>query len=289
MSMFEAVTREKAKLRLALTGVSGSGKTLSALYIAFGLTGDWKKVALIDTEHQRGRFYADREDLNTGQYLYCDFTPPYSPERYKTLVREGAELVGPDGVVIVDSFSHAWNNEGGILEIKDAISKRQGQNSYTAWADAGKEQNALVDSILSVQCHSIVTMRSKMEYALELNDKGKQVPVKLGLSPVQRDDTEYEFDIVLNLSRNHTATASKDTTFLDGYGAVITPELGEQLRLWLNKGEEPPRCEVCGNVIRPHGNKSVSDIVNGSKELMGKQACMPCCIKHSRGKKAKNP
>lgn len=289
MSMFEAVTREKAKLRLALTGVSGSGKTLSALYIAFGLTGDWKKVALIDTEHQRGRFYADREDLNTGQYLYCDFTPPYSPERYKSLVREGAELVGPDGVVIVDSFSHAWNNEGGILEIKDAISKRQGQNSYTAWADAGKEQNALVNSILSVQCHSIVTMRSKMEYALELNDKGKQVPVKLGLSPVQRDDTEYEFDIVLNLSRNHTATASKDTTFLDGYGAVITPELGEQLRLWLDKGEEPPRCEVCGNVIRPHGNKSVSDIVNGSKELMGKQACMPCCIKYSRDKKAKNP
>lgn len=289
MSMFEAVTREKAKLRLALTGVSGSGKTLSALYIAFGLTGDWKKVALIDTEHQRGRFYADREDLNTGQYLYCDFAPPYSPERYKSLVREGAELVGPDGVVIVDSFSHAWNNEGGILEIKDAISKRQGQNSYTAWADAGKEQNALVNSILSVQCHSIVTMRSKMEYALELNDKGKQVPVKLGLSPVQRDDTEYEFDIVLNLSRNHTATASKDTTFLDGYGAVITPELGEQLRLWLDKGEEPPRCEVCGNVIRPHGNKSVSDIVNGSKELMGKQACMPCCIKYSRDKKAKNP
>lgn len=289
MSMFEAVTREKAKLRLALTGVSGSGKTLSALYIAFGLTGDWNKVALIDTEHQRGRFYADREDLNTGQYLYCDFTPPYSPERYKTLVREGAELVGPDGVVIVDSFSHAWNNEGGILEIKDAISKRQGQNSYTAWADAGKEQNALVNSILSVPCHSIVTMRSKMEYALELNEKGKQVPVKLGLSPVQRDDTEYEFDIVLNLSRNHTATASKDTTFLDGYGAVITPELGEQLRSWLDKGEEPPRCEVCGKVIRPYGDKSVTDIVNGSKGLMNKRACMPCCIQYSRDKKAENP
>ena len=289
MSMFEAVTREKAKLRLALTGVSGSGKTLSALYIAFGLTGDWKKVALIDTEHQRGRFYADREDLNTGQYLYCDFTPPYSPERYKAMVNEGAELVGPDGVVIVDSFSHAWNNEGGILEIKDTISRRQGQNSYTAWADAGKEQNALVNSILSVPCHAIVTMRSKMEYALELNEKGKQVPVKLGLSPVQRDDTEYEFDIVLNLARNHIATASKDTTFLDGYGTVITPDLGEQLRLWLDKGVEPPRCEICGNVIRPYGNKSVPDIVNGSKELMNKLACMSCCIKYSRDKKAENP
>lgn len=286
MGMFEPVTREKAKLRLALTGVSGSGKTLSSLYIAYGLTGDWSKVALIDTEHQRGRFYANREDLGTGQYLYADFIPPYSPSRYKEAVQEGADMVGPDGVVIIDSFSHAWNNEGGILDIKDAISKRQGQNSYTAWADAGKEQNALVNTILSVPCHTIVTMRSKMEYALELNDKGKQVPVKMGLSPIQRDDTEYEFDIVLNLSRDHIATTSKDTTFLDEYGSIITPELGEQLREWLSNGEEPRRCEVCGKVIRPYGSKSVQDIVHGSQDLMGKMACMPCCIQYSREKKA---
>ena len=55
--MFETVTRKKAKLRLALTGVSGAGKTLSALYIAYGITGDWSKIALIDTEHERARFY----------------------------------------------------------------------------------------------------------------------------------------------------------------------------------------------------------------------------------------
>ena len=32
---------------------------------------------------------------------------------------------------------------------------------------------------------------------------------------VQRDDMEYEFDIVLNIARNHVATTSKDVTFLN--------------------------------------------------------------------------
>lgn len=287
MSQFEPVTRQKAKLRLALTGVSGSGKTLSALYIAYGITGDWGKVALIDTEHQRGKFYANREDLRTGTYLYTELTPPYSPDRYKELVADGAKTVGPDGVVIIDSFTHAWNNEGGVLDIKEQIASRAGKNSYTAWAEAGKFQTSLVNTILSVPCHTIVTMRSKMEYALQINDRGKQEPVKIGLAPVQRDDTEYEFDIVLDIARNHVATASKDTTFLDGYGAVITPELGEQLRLWLDEGEESPRCEVCGQIIHPNRGRSVRDILSGSNDLMGKRACMDCCIAYQKQKNAK--
>lgn len=249
---FEKVSRQKAKLRMALTGVSGSGKTLSALYIAYGITGDWSKVALIDTEHERARFYANRDDLGTGEFLYCSMTPPYSPTKYKQLVSEGAQAVGSDGVVIVDSFSHAWNNEGGVLEIKDKIASKQGMNGYTAWNEAGREQNSLVNTILAVDCHVIVTMRSKMDYVLEVNDKGKQTPRKVGLAPVQRDDTEYEFDIVLDINRDHVARASKDTTFLDRYGEVITPQLGTDLAAWLNDGVEPPEkhyCAVCSKPI----------------------------------------
>ena len=243
--MFEKVTRKKAKLRMALTGVSGSGKTLSALYIAYGITGDWSKIALIDTEHERARFYADRSDLETGEFLYAPFEPPYSPMRYKEFVLKGALAVGSDGVVIVDSFTHAWNNEGGVLDIKEQISKQSGKNSYTAWFEAGKEQNNLVNTILAVDCHTIVTMRSKMDYAMVENDKGKLQPMKMGLAPIQREDTEYEFDIVLDIARNHVATASKDTTFLDKFGAVITPELGVQLKEWLdNDFYSHTSCEV---------------------------------------------
>ena len=106
---FSQVTREKSKLRLALAGPSGSGKTLSALLLASGITGDWNRIALIDTEHGRAKFYADRSDLGTGAFLYQQMSAPYSPDKYMQMVREGAEAVGTDGVVIIDSFSHAWD------------------------------------------------------------------------------------------------------------------------------------------------------------------------------------
>ena len=284
--MFEKVTRKKAKLRMALTGVSGAGKTLSALYIAYGITNDWGKIALIDTEHERARFYANRSDLNTGEFLYAPFPPPYSPDHYKQFVEEGAKAVGPDGAVIIDSFSHAWNNEGGVLDIKNNIASQQkGKNDFSAWDEAGKVQNSLVNTILAVDCHTIVTMRSKMDYVMQENDRGKMTPVKVGLAPVQRNDTEYEFDIVLDIARNHIATASKDTTFLDRFGKVITPELGKQLADWLNTGVEPVRCETCGKVIMSQKGKrndgqifirSVEEIVKASMKHMNKKLCFNC-------------
>ena len=243
MGSFQEVVREKSKLRMALTGVSGAGKTLGALYIAFGLTGNWSKIAVIDTEHERARMYANRTDLGTGKFLYCPLYPPYTAERYTALVKEAAGVVGTDGVVIVDSFSHAWNNEGGILDVKDRIAAQQGKNSYTAWNEAGKVQNNLVNTILAVECHTIVTMRSKMDYVMQENERGKTQPVKVGLAPVQRDDTEYEFDIVLDIARSHIATASKDVTFLDKFGEVITPELGRQLKAWLDDGVDPAQLQ----------------------------------------------
>lgn len=280
--MFQPVTRKQAKLRLALTGVSGSGKTLSALYIAYGMTGDWSKIALIDTEHERARFYANRGDLGTGTFLYASLVPPYSPERYKQYVQEAAAVVGTDGVVIVDSFSHAWNNEGGVLDIKERISTMPGKTSYTAWNEAGKEQNSLVNTILAVDCHMIVTLRSKMDYILKENDKGKMEPTKVGLAPIQRDDTEYEFDIVLDIARNHIATASKDTTFLDKYGAIITPELGKQLKDWLSEGQEPPRCTECNKLITAVRGKSVQQIVEGSTKISGRAMCAKCITEYAK-------
>lgn len=278
-TLFQPVERKQAKLRMALCGVSGAGKTLGALYIAYGITKDWGKIALIDTEHERARFYANRSDLGTGEFLYAPLGPPYSPSRYKEYVKTAAEMVGPDGVVIVDSFSHAWNNEGGILEIKERIAAQAGKNSYTAWNEAGKEQTNLVNTILAVDCHTIVTLRSKMDYALVENERGKLEPQKLGLAPIQRDDTEYEFDIVLNIERNHMATASKDTTFLDRFGAVITPELGEQLGKWMKEGKEPDRCGQCGKLVAATGKTSISEIVRKSNERYGQTFCYSCLKK----------
>jgi hypothetical protein len=279
MVQFSTVTRAKSKARIAVVGPSGAGKTLSALYLAYGITGDWAKIALIDTEHERGRFYANRSDLGTGKFLYAALTPPYTPDKYIDYVRSAAQAVGEDGVVIIDSFSHAWDNEGGVLEIKSEIAKRQGKNDYTAWDEAGKVQNNLVNTLLSVSCHTIITMRTKMAYAMEVNDRGKTVPVKIGLAPVQRENTEYEFDICFQVNREHIACVSKDTTFLDKWSGVITPELGAQLKEFLEQGEDLPRCEQCGSVIMSDGKRTVPQIIEGSKKNYGKQLCMKCVIK----------
>ena len=287
MAVFEFATRKKSKARLAMVGPSGAGKTLSALFLAYGITGDWSKIALIDTEHERGRFYAERSEYNIGQFLYAPLYPPYSPDRYIEYVTDAAKAVGDDGVVIVDSFSHAWDNEGGVLDIKGVIAQQKGKNDYTAWDEAGKIQNNLVNTILSAPCHTIVTMRTKMAYAMEVNDRGKTVPVKIGLAPVQRENTEYEFDVVFQINREHIACTSKDTTFLDTWSGVITPELGRELGAWLEKGAEPVRCADCRRAILPTSKRSVEQLAEASTAKFGRVLCA-ACAKAALSKEAEN-
>ena len=169
---------------MALQGVSGGGKTLSALYIAYGMTGDWGKVALIDTEHERAREYANRSELPTptGAFLYAPMDPPYTVDKYIRYVKEGARGGRPrTALSLWTACPTPGAARAACLEYKDQIAATQrGQNSYTAWNAAGKLQNSLVDSILSVPCHTICTLRVKQDYALQPNERGKMEPVKLG-------------------------------------------------------------------------------------------------------------
>jgi hypothetical protein len=117
----------------------------------------------------------------------------------------------------------------------------RGTNSFAAWRTITPEHNALVDAMLKSPCHIIATMRSKQEYVLETNDKGKQQPKKVGLAPVQREGMEYEFTVMLDVDMNHIANASKDRTSLfDGQYFKITSDTGEQLKQWLETGTEQP-------------------------------------------------
>lgn len=119
-------------------------------------------------------------------------------------------------------------------------------------------------------------MRAKMSYAMEVNERGKTVPVKVGLAPVQRDNTEYEFDICFQIGQNHIAEISKDTTFLDGWSGIITPELGSQLNDFLSQGINLPRCTDCNSIIMASPKKTVQQIIDGSIKVYGKQLCLKC-------------
>jgi hypothetical protein len=225
--------RKKAKLRLGIAAPSGAGKTYSALLLAFGLGG---KVGLIDTEHGSGDLYA-----NLGDYDIIPIEAPYTVAKYLEAVK-AFEDAGYT-TVIIDSLSHAWAGDGGLLDKQGKIADR-GVNSFAAWRSITPEHNQLVDAMLQSPCHIIATMRAKQDYVLEINDKGKQQPKKVGLAPVQREGMEYEFTVMLDVDMNHIASASKDRTQLfDGRFFKIDQETGKELLSWLESGTDIARID----------------------------------------------
>lgn len=231
MGLFKKAERKKAFLKIALTGVSGSGKTYSALQLAQGL-GD--KIAMIDTENGSGELYS-----NLCEYDVAPMSAPFTPEKYIDYIHE-AEQAGYN-VLIIDSLSHAWAGEGGVLDFvnKKAATTRSG-NSFTAWKDATPKQNRLIDAILQAKMDVIVCMRSKQAYEMVENDKGKKMTVKMGLAPIQRDGLEYEFTLMFDIGvERHMAAATKDRTglFVD-WCEVITPQTGQKIRQWCDSGVE---------------------------------------------------
>lgn len=232
--MFKKATRESAKLRLALTGPAGSGKTYSSLQIASGLGG---RIAMIDTERGSGALYA-----NICDYDVLRLDPPFEPKKFLKGIN-AAEDAGYN-VIIIDSLSHAWAGEGGILTIHDRVAKAV-RNNFDAWREVTPQHNELVDAILSSTCHIIVTMRTKTGYEV-ITENGKTKVSKVGLAPIQREGLEYEFTCVMDLSiEGHVATASKDRTGLfDGLRVVPTPETGRALLHWLENDQGKHGAEI---------------------------------------------
>lgn len=222
--MFKKAERKQARLRLALAGPSGSGKTYSALQMAKGLGG---RIAVIDTEHGSASLYADLVDFDV-----MELHAPYSPERYIEAIK-AAEQAGYD-VLIIDSYSHEWTGPGGCLEINDQIAKAKYKgNTWSAWNETTPRHRSLTDKILTSPLHIICTMRSKTE---TVQGEGKKI-LKLGMKSEQREGSEYEMTVVLDLVHDgNMAVASKDRTKLFKQPELITPETGQRLLAWLNDG-----------------------------------------------------
>ena len=262
--MFKKAERKRSKLRLALCGPSGSGKTYSALQMAFGMGG---KVALIDTENGSASLYS-----HLGEFDVCEIAPPFTVQKYIEAIK-GAEQAGYD-VLVVDSLTHAWAGQGGLLEEVDKrAASSSSKNSYAAWRDVTPMHNRLVDTILQSNLHMIVTMRSKTAYEMEKDANGKVAPVKKGMAPIQRDGLEYEFTVVLDLdNQKHVAEAGKDRTGLfDGKVFVPTQETGKELIEWLDSGSEPSI------------NQNQKDQIVFLAKKLGMVETMPAVIKEASG------
>jgi hypothetical protein len=216
--------RKRAKIKMALQGSAGSGKTYSSLLLAQGLTnGDFSKIAIIDSENGSADLYA-----HLGQYNVLTLKPPFTPENYIKAI-DVCEKSGME-VIIIDSISQSWE------ELLDYHSSLAG-NSFTNWAKVTPRQNAFIDKILQADAHVIATMRTKQDYVLNQKD-GKFIPEKVGLKAVQRNDLDYEFTLVFDVDIKHYAVSSKDRTglFMGKPEFIINSHTGKKILDWCNSG-----------------------------------------------------
>ena len=216
-------SKKQAKIKLALQGCAGSGKTYSALLLAYGLTNDWTKIAIIDSENGSADLYA-----SLGNYNVLPLQDNFTPETYIEAIKicEEAKME----VIIIDSISQCWDN---LLEYHANL---QG-NSFTNWQKITPRINAFMQKILQSPSHVICTMRCKQDYVLS-EKNGKMIPEKVGLKAVMRDGIDYEFTIVLDINMKHQAIASKDRTslFMGKPDFTITPTTGQIILDWCNNG-----------------------------------------------------
>lgn len=228
---FKPATREASYARIALSGPSGSGKTYTALSLATTLS---DQVAVIDTERGSASKYVG---LNGWKF---DTVQPdsYAPLSLVDLLGQaaGAEY----GCVVVDSLSHYWMGVDGMLEQADR--RQKGGNSFSGWKEVRPDERRMIDALVAYPGHLVVTMRTKTEYVIEENDRGKKVPRKVGLKPEQREGIEYEFDLVGDLDLDNTLTVSKSRIHTLAKAVVPHPgdELAAQVRDWLSEGDKVP-------------------------------------------------
>lgn len=219
--------RQQVKLRVGLSGPSGYGKTYSALLLAYGITENWDKIAIIDTENNSASLYSHLGDFNV-----LPLKEPFTPERYIQAIQV-CEKSGIE-VLIIDSISHEWSGKGGCLEIHEQLGGR-----FNDWARVTPRHNSFLDAIIQSKIHIITTSRRKVDYSLDQDSNGKTKVMKLGTKEIQREGYEYELTVNFEfLNDKHLVNASKDRTglFVGKPEFIISSNTGKLLKDWCNQG-----------------------------------------------------
>jgi hypothetical protein len=289
---FQPAVKAQIKARVALDGPTGSGKTWTALKWATVLAGPdgakrrddgLAKIALIDTERRSASLYAPHFTFDV-----VNFEPPYDVTQLLEILN-AAEEAGYS-VVVLDSWSHFWEGEGGVLDEVDAAAKRSGGgNSFAGWKHGTPLQRHMVDTILGLDMHVVVTMRSKMEYVLveyaDKNGKSRTKPEKVGMAPVQRAGVEYEFQLVGDMDLDHRITISKSRCDVLA-DALIQPnresEAAELFLKWLDDGEPPaPKADIVA-LVDLMGTIADPDARKATKALFVDAFGMPDALRESQ-------
>jgi hypothetical protein len=226
---FQTAERRNTHILVALAGASGSGKTFSAMNLATGICGD-KPFAVIDTEAGRALHYADQFN-----FKHADFAPPFTPERYLEAVK-AAEKAGFEAIVI-DSMSHEFDGQGGIMEMAEASTVK----GPGAWKDPKMRHKKMMNAFLQVRAHLIFCLRAEEKIDMsKKDDRGRVIVENAGWFPIQEKRFMYEMTAsftlqpgspgVVDLTLPHKVQDQHRMSFLPG--RHITAEAGAKLAAW---------------------------------------------------------
>lgn len=234
--------RHKKKGRVLFTGPSGSGKSWASL-VAASILADGGKVGVIDTENGSAEMFAGEFSPEIGRAIEFDvleLAPPFSPERYKEAFDEFVKA--GYAAIVIDSTTHEWDGPGGCLELHDDEAKRT-RDSWGAWRTITPRHKDFLDHcVVRSPVHVIGTARAKTEYATSKDENGKMKVEKLGTGPIQRAQFEFEWDVLCDISLDHTIFVNKSRVrTVDG--KVFKKDVkafAAAVKEWLDGGDEPP-------------------------------------------------
>lgn len=273
---FRAAKREGVGLFIGLAGPTGSGKTMSAMRLAQGIVGPDKPFAVIDTESRRALHYADMEIGGMKlRFDHCELRAPFSPDAYAEAIK-AADAAGY-GAVVVDSFSHVWSGDGGVLdmqehEIESAVARQKKMadekgwrfdeykareaSKMSSWIRPKMAHKSMVSTILQARPHLIFCMRAE-EKMLMTSEKDEQTgrkktvivaaadrPLKERWQPIC--EKNFPFEMTVSFLLTHAAPGvgiplklqeQHKAIFPDG--KLIDQESGKRLTAWAGGGDVP--------------------------------------------------
>ena len=225
---FKEASRKDVRIKMALAGSSGGGKTLGSLLIAKGLVSDIATIGFAQTEAGRAQCYLDK----IGPFKVLEVAPPFTPGKFVEVI----DMAEKSGIkcLVIDSISDEWSGIGGALDVHSVISETT-KNSFTAWKKVTPKHEAVFNKILSSPMHIICTVKKKTDYVMETNDRGKQVPRRVGVKDIAREGTEYRWILQFDLDPDgNAATCVKDNTslFQNQKPFIISEATGLKIRNW---------------------------------------------------------
>jgi hypothetical protein len=231
--------RRRVPMLISLAGVSGSGKTYSALLLAAGLAGPKGRVGFLDTENGRGSMYADSPGIKSALpegYEISDMREPFAPSRYTDAIQDFVDH--GVNVLVIDSGTHEWEGHGGCSE----IAERGRKNGMDDWASAKKEHKKFMNRMLAQPIDIIFCLRAREQIEIKKGGaNGKTEVIQLGVQPVCEKNFMFEMTVSMLIeAETHKPLLKKcPEPLLPIFGGdvpLVTKEMGERIRAWCEGG-----------------------------------------------------